>query len=270
MQVRAALGAIALASALSAAAVAAAPPANESDNWSGYAATGASFKSVRASWVQPVAQCFGRSAGQTSSSFWVGLGGDLRRSYKIEQIGTSADCYADGSVDDFAWFELWPAGNVPLELRVLPGDRIAAAVTLGRASVHFSLVDATRHEYFSRTLAIHAPDGSSAEWIAEGPARVVHGHHEVESMTDFGSIRFTNASATSNRGAGSISSRKWRAQKIDFRSDGVDPGSGFSGLLETADAAHGFPSRLSRGGASFEVVWRRGLAGGKSAPPGSA
>src|SRR5690348_4164532 len=41
-----------------------------SSNWSGYAATGAKFTSVTASWVQPAAKC---TSATTYSSFWIGL-----------------------------------------------------------------------------------------------------------------------------------------------------------------------------------------------------
>jgi hypothetical protein len=57
---------------------------------------------------------------------------------------------------------------------------------------------------------------------------------------------------------------------INFISSRLDPGSAVSGIVASADAAHGFPSPLDQGGSSFKVVWRRGPAGGKSAPPGSA
>jgi peptidase A4-like protein len=269
MGLRASVAALLLAGALCATG-SASPRARKSDNWSGYAATGAVFKSVRASWVEPVAQCFGRSAGETSSSFWVGLGGELKRSYKLEQTGTEADCVDDGAAYYFAWFELWPAESVPLSMRILPGDRITASVGLGKATVHFILDDVTRHERVSKTVEMPAPDGSSAEWIVEAPAVLSHGHHQIDPMTDFGSVRFTKASATSTNGSGSISSRGWRARVINFISSRIDPSSAISGIFESAEAAHGFPSALSPDGSSFRVVWRRGPAGGKSSPPGSA
>ncbi len=269
MRPRAAVVALLLTAAFCATA-GASPRAKKSDNWSGYAATGAAFKSVSASWVEPVAQCFGRSAGETSSAFWVGLGGELKSSYKLEQTGTEADCLDDGNAEYFAWFELWPLESTPLTMRVGPGDRIAASVRLGRASVHFRLLDVTRHEQFSKTVEMRAPDGSSAEWIVEAPAVLSHGRHQIDPMTDFGSVRFTKASATSTDGRGSISSRRWHTRVINFISSGLDPGSAASGIFASADAARGFPSTLDRGGSSFKVVWRRGPAGGKSAPPGSA
>ncbi len=269
MRARAPVAALLLAAILCATA-GASPRAKQSDNWSGYAATGAAFKSVSATWVEPVAQCLGRSAGETSSAFWVGLGGELKSSYKLEQTGTEADCFDDGTAGYFAWVELWPLESKPLTMRIEPGDRIAASVRLGKETVHFTLDDVTRHEHFARTVEMHAPDGSSAEWIVEAPAVLSHGHHQIDPMTDFGSVSFTKASATSTSGSGSISSRRWHARVINFISSRFDPGSAVSGIFASADAAHGFPSALSQGGSSFEVVWRRGPAGGKSAPPGSA
>ncbi len=259
-----------LAMALSATAQAAAPR-DKSDNWSGYVAVGSVFKTIRAHWVQPGAQCFGRSSGETSSSFWVGLGGELRSSYKLEQTGTEADCLSNGTPEYFAWYEVWPAQNVAIDFAIFPGDKISASVGLGPESVTFVLTDVTRHEHFARSFQISEPDGTSAEWIAEAPSYSENGRHRIDPLTDFGSVRFTNASATSAHGqTGSISSPAWHQKAINFLSGHVDPKNPLSGILETADSAHGFPSALTRGGTSFRVVWRRGLSKGSTAPAGSA
>jgi hypothetical protein len=239
-------------------------PRGSSDNWSGYAAFGVKFKSVRGSWVQPSAQCFGRSTSFTESSFWVGLGGNSRSSYKVEQIGTEADCNPDGTASYYAWYELWPADGVNLHLDIQPGDRIAARVDIGRASVYVSIRNQTTGRRFSKTIPMRNPDGTSAEWIAEAPAITVRHSDQIVPMADFGRIHFTNAAATSASGhTGPISDHDWHESAIEFRSDHGNPGDPVKSFLDSAAAAHGVPTELATGGGAFTIVWKRGFTGTK-------
>ena len=199
MRARVTLAALLVATALCATAEASAPR-DRSDNWSGLRRGGNVFKTIRASWVQPGAQCFGARRVDTSSSFWVGLGGELESSYKLEQTGTEADCLSNGTPEYFAWYEVWPQQNVAIDFPIFPGDRISASVRLGAESVTFTLDDLTRREHFLRSFRISRPDGTSAEWIAEAPSYEVNGQHRIDPLTDFGSVRFTDASATSTGG----------------------------------------------------------------------
>src|SRR5437660_8478779 len=68
----------------------------QSTNWAGYAAhgSGASFRSVQGSWVQPSASCV--RGTQTYSSYWVGIGGYSSSSQALEQVGTGGGCSAFG------------------------------------------------------------------------------------------------------------------------------------------------------------------------------
>ena len=250
-----------------------AAPRGTSDNWSGYAAFGHVFKSVSGSWVQPSAQCFGRSTSTTAAAFWIGLGGNARTSYTLEQIGTEADCDSDGVPDYYAWYELWPAYGHNLALDILPGDRIVARVELARSSVRVSIDDLTGGQRFAKTLPLRRPDGSSAEWIAEAPAVTIRHTDQIVPLTNFGTLTFSGASATSLVGVhGSISDPAWHESAIDFLSDRGDPHNPILSFVDGVAAAHGFPSDLRRGGTAFSITWRRGLTmpTRSTAPRGSA
>src|ERR1700733_10703350 len=90
-----------------------------SSNWAGFAVSGTTFIAVSGSWVQPKATCTGST---TSAAFWVGLGGNSTVSNSLEQIGTSSDCSATGTASYSAWYELVPAGSVPVKLKVYAGN----------------------------------------------------------------------------------------------------------------------------------------------------
>ncbi len=95
-----------------------------SENWAGYAATGAagSLTSVSSSWAEPGVSC---GATDTFSSFWVGLDGDGTPT--VEQTGTEADC-ADGAASYQGWYEIFPNAPVFFSNPVQPGDAMAEIV----------------------------------------------------------------------------------------------------------------------------------------------
>jgi hypothetical protein len=269
------VGATLVAALLAMPAAATPDPRGSSDNWAGYAAYGTTFRSVGGEWAQPAANCFGRSVASTAASFWVGIGGNGPRSTKIEQIGTESDCDADGQPDYYAWYELWPADGVIIadsKFHVEPGDKISAHVSVEGTVVALRLENFTTGDLYADTLTMRAPDLSSAEWIAEAPAVTVHDHDQILPLTDFGTVRFTGATATSTHGhTGPVSDPAWRQQAIDFKSDrahGRDPVTSF---LDTAAAAHGFPSALLRHGGTFSITWSKGehLPAKKNLPPGA-
>jgi Peptidase A4 family len=240
-------------------ATAAAAPRGTSDNWAGYAAYDAHFSSVRGSWTQPPANCFDRRTSYTQASFWVGLGGNDASSNAVEQIGTDSDCDTDGAPDYYAWYELWPADTVVLRLDVEPGDRLSASVAVKGSFVLLRLLDHSTGELFSRRVRMRRPDTSSAEWIVEAPTASVRRSDQVVPLTDFGTIRFSAASATSRLGhIGSIKDRDWQEQAIDFQSDVGPRNDPIERFVDSAGGAHGFPTGLSRGGRGFSVTWVEG------------
>ena len=245
-----------------------------SSNWAGYVVGGSDsntqFSNVSGSWVQPTSKC---SSGQDYAAFWVGIGGDDGQSSSLgqsslgdggstslEQIGTQGDCTGNGT-EYYAWYELVPAAPVQLSLAIHPGDHISASVGVNGSNIAFSLTDKTTGQSFTKTIQASNPDTSSAEWVAEAPSQCDgSGNCTPLPLSDFGTVDFTNATATANGHTGTISDPNWTAQPIALGSGGTyDVGYGSS--QNTAGAT---PSSLSSDGSSFSVAWQQSGAGSSS------
>jgi uncharacterized membrane protein YgcG len=230
-----------------------------SENWAGYVvggsgSSGQQFKSVSGSWVAPTASC---TNGPGYSAFWVGLGGS-GQSNSLEQAGTEADCSASGTPSYFAWYELVPQAPVKVNLAVHPGDHISSKVTVAGSNVTISLSDQTTGASFSKTLQMSTPDVSSAEWVAEAPSSCDQTVSNCSplSLADFGTVQFTNASATSTNGhTGTISDSNWSASAVTLSPSA--PYQGFAGypVASANGSAGAAPSALSSDGSSFSVKW---------------
>jgi len=156
-----------------------------STNWSGYAATGARFTSVSASWIEPTVVC----SGTAYSSFWVGIDGDT--SGTVEQTGTDADC--SGSTPQYyAWYEMYPKFPTNISNPVQPGDALNASVTTdGVGRFTLTIADSTQGWTFSTRQRLKSAALASAEVIAEAPSS----RSGVLPLADFGTVNFANAMA---------------------------------------------------------------------------
>jgi hypothetical protein len=242
-----------------------------SSNWAGYAvassdpATPVSYTSVSGAWVQPAATC---TRGQkTYSAFWVGLGGVADVAQTLEQIGTESNCAADGTATYDVWYELVPAASVPVKLRIFPGNRVSASVTVSGQLVTVELKNLTRKTSFTKRLTMAAPDVSSAEWIAEAPSACADsGGCTTLPLANFGTLSFTSAKATASGHTGTISDAAWSPTAIDLEgSAGGSFGRRFGAMAPAAGAT---PGDLSRDGASFSVAWLES-APDQGGPPAS-
>ena len=226
-------------------------------NWSGYAAVSPAtetvpsadspltFRDVTGSWTQPKASCVkGRS---DAAAFWVGIGGFNEDSSTLQQLGTTAQCSSRGVATYFVWWEIVPAPEVRVPLKVRPGDRVTAAVLVNGSKVTMSIKNLTRRTRFSTTVRVSQPlDVSSAEWIAEAPTACTrNGVCEVVPLTNFGSVTFGKAAATSNKVSGTITDPAWLATPLQLIPDTPAGGPGAS------------PGALSADGRSFRVAWQR-------------
>lgn len=174
--------------------------ASDSTNWSGYAAYGTTFASVQGNWIQPRANCEAVSKhGFAIAAFWVGLDGYENKT--VEQTGTEADCAGSAPVYR-AWWELYPKASVLIGGAVNPGDRMHAQVTQGE----LVLQDLTAEWTFKKSFLPGSLAFGSAEWIAEAPAR--------NALTDFGSVRFSSATAGNGVLSGGIESGAWSDDAI--------------------------------------------------------
>jgi hypothetical protein len=221
-----------------------------STNWSGYAAatnlnnpaTG-SVTAVSASWVVPTvtAPRFGRYY----SSAWVGIDGFSDQT--VEQLGTEQDV-TNGKASYNAWWEMYSSGRgMPEQVisgfTVKPGDAITASVQYqGSGNFLLTITDSTRNETFNTTQNTNATQSpiaaqSSAEWIVEAPT--VGGRQAT--LANFGTITFSNSSATINGVSGPINDSAWQNEAIDMITTR-------GALLDTASA-------LTSGGTAFTMTY---------------
>ena len=231
-----------------------------SGNWSGYvvgAKDNRTYKSVTGSWVQPTATCDARD-GDTYGAFWVGLGG-VSSAEALEQDGTEVNCSAEGRATYYAWYELVPKAPVKVDLAVHPGDHMTATTTVNGHDVTESIVNQTTGASFTKTLTMANPDVSSAEWIAEAPSQCRGSVNNCTalSLTNFGEVAFTSATATDSTGhTGSPSDAEWQTAALTLDSS-QSAGAQYVGLSSGGGAT---PSALSGDGSSFSVTYRRSTA----------
>jgi hypothetical protein len=173
--------------------------AEQSLNWAGYAATSSTpFTGVTASWVQPAATCTG---GNQYAAFWAGLDG--YNNSTVEQAGTEVDC--SGNTPAYsAWYEFYPnEAAVILPSATDPvkaGDHLTATVGWV-ASTGFTVTLKDTPQVGTPWTATGTPANptdvsgatrTTAEVIAEAPSI----GNQVAPLTNFGSVQFTGAEAT--------------------------------------------------------------------------
>src|SRR5919201_2626380 len=235
------------------------PDSTVSVNWAGFWVTGfrrtkaskGPFTRVSATWVQPEATC--AALKPTYSALWVGIGGVTVNSRALEQIGSAADCGFDAQARHYFWYEIWPAPPLGVTADVEPGDVVAASVTIVRKKVTFRIANVTRGTNFARAVKMKAPDRSSAEWIAEAPADCnAVGICRGNELTNFGTVAFSNATATSKGHVGPISDAVWHTTHADLQPSA--PSDGF--VIPAVGSGSAVTGNLAPAGASFSIAWQ--------------
>jgi hypothetical protein len=229
-----------------------------STNWAGYAGeTNLSDPSlgvvsaVAGTWVVPTVTG-NRTAAYSAA--WVGIDGfedaqltalfsqlstkqrnaAILATQTVEQIGTSQD-WTGKKAQYYAWLEFYPQNAYEIEgFPVSPGQTITGSVTyLGSNKFLVELTNITENVSFAATMEFSG-DRYSAEWIAEAPSSST----SILPLADFGTINFSNCSATIDGAQVPISGTSW--EQIDM----------VSGKTEEAAA-----SALNSGGSAFSVTW---------------
>lgn len=225
----------------------------QSSNWSGYADTNDTYKSVASTWIEPTVDCSsgGVSGGgllgglgggpSTASSFWVGLDG--YSSSSVEQIGTDSDCNS-GTPSYYAWYEMYPNPSVTLpgQYAVSPGDVMTGwiASNPGGTSFYMALKDATKGWYFSTTQTGSGFARSSAEVIAEAPSACTVLFCSEVALANFGKVNFSAANLIDNGGRqGTLAA--FNANEIT--------------MVSQTGTTMATPSNLSPDGSAFSVTW---------------
>jgi hypothetical protein len=187
---------------------------DQSSNWSGYADMGSGFSAVNGNWKVPTLSC---TSASSYSSEWIGIDGAT--SSTVEQDGSEADCSGGGASYD-AWYEMYGDSAVnngnevelsPSSYPVYPGDAMTASVSVANNVWTLAISDAgsAAHSHnwqFSTNVNYTGASQSSAEWIVERPeiCYIFFGC-SLTTLANFGSVTFTNASATDNGTTGPIS-----------------------------------------------------------------
>ena len=194
--------------------VSVAPPLDQSSNWSGYADMGSGFSAVNGNWTVPTISC---TATTSYSAHWIGIDG--ASSSTVEQDGTEADCSAGVATYD-AWYEMYGDTAVnngsevelaPSSYPVYPGDAMTASVSVENNVWTLAISDAgsSAHAHtwqYSTNINYAGAAQSSAEWVVERPeiCYIFFGC-SLTTLANFGSVTFTNSTATDNGTNGPIS-----------------------------------------------------------------
>ncbi len=187
----------------------------QSENWSGYAATGGTFSSVSGSWTVPSVTCPAET--NTYTSQWIGIDGYA--SDTVEQDGTLAACLS-GTPHYNAWYEMYgdeavdEGAEVALSSSsypVSPGDAMTASVSVADSVWTLAIADTTRGWSYSIEIPWAAPWRSSAEWIVERPEV----GYSLSELADFASASFTGASASDGTTSGPISAFSFQPIEMD-------------------------------------------------------
>lgn len=203
---------------------------NTSHNWSGYAATGGGYTQVAGTWTVPQ---FAADGAAGIDAAWVGIGGV--RSRDLIQAGTQQSVSGSGRTQYQAWIEVLPRSSRPVSLQVHAGDSIT--VDISEQSPDQWLIQFTNNttgQTYETTQQYHSSH-SSAEWVEEAPSG---GRGGVLPLDNFGTIDFSNGSATKNGQSVSI----------------AEAGAKAITMVGNNDQALAVPSGLGADGASFSVA----------------
>lgn len=211
-------------------------------NWSGYATvpktriTAGTVTAVTGSWTVPHLTA---TPDDAYSSIWVGIDG--YSSNTVEQIGTEQD-WINGSQQNYAWFEMYPAGSYMLVgFPVDVGDSITANVHyVGRNTFQLTIYNNTKRVYAvipsSYTRSSNALR-SSAEWIVEAPSD----GSGVLPLANFVSATLTNCSATISNKTGPINYVLWKFDQLN--------------MVTSGGTVKALTSNLVNSGKGFTVLW---------------
>jgi hypothetical protein len=188
----------------------AAPIAANDSNWAGYIIASdlqnpqANVTGVSASWIVPTVTI---SSQDAFSAVWIGVGGFFDST--LIQTGTEQNSVGEQS-EYYVWYELLPDYSTTIDsIIVSPGDQINASIQLVDPYAHIWSIyieDVTTGQVFQNEF-IYTSSQLSAEWIVERPEKTSRrSPGTLTSLTDVGTISFTNCQATIGEQSGSISS----------------------------------------------------------------
>jgi hypothetical protein len=166
-----------------------------SNDWSGYSVSTSlknpqpTVTSVTGSWTVPSVT---PTQGYSYSATWIGVGGQFDQT--LIQVGTQHNSL-NGGLEYSAWYELLPDLPVTITtMQIKPGDTIKATITQTNSITNtwsINIGDQTTGQSY-RTSVVYGSQMLSAEWVVERP---IIGNR-VGALANFGSVKFTDCSAT--------------------------------------------------------------------------
>jgi len=162
-------------------------------NWAGavWSEGQGTFTSVTGTFTVPTAS----GSGSSSASAWVGIDG---ASCGNAILQTGVDFNADGTYD--AWYEWYPAGAVDFQnFPINSGDIITVTVTATSTTSGTAVIEnTTQNQQVTQDLtSSSALCEQDAEWIVED----FEENGGLVPFADFGTVTFSQASATSSSGS---------------------------------------------------------------------
>ncbi|HET9059411.1 MAG TPA: G1 family glutamic endopeptidase [Acidimicrobiales bacterium] len=164
-----------------------------SDHWAGYVAYGGRYIRTTSTWLEPAVRP--SKCRFSSLTIWAGIGGYA--SPALAQDGTAVGTPGIGQHQ--AWWEMTPAGMVPVPLYATVGRRFTAEVHyLGGGRFSFFMEnDFTGAAWSGVEKSTNGATLATAEAIVERPclARCTSADASYANLTNFGRLSFVSARA---------------------------------------------------------------------------
>ncbi|MEM3181458.1 MAG: hypothetical protein QXS81_05325 [Candidatus Micrarchaeaceae archaeon] len=143
---------------------------------------------VNASWIVQTAL---KSPKSVYSAQWVGIGGFFSGDNSLIQTGTESD-YSGHAASYGAWYELLPASETAINMKIEPGDHMYASISLVPGTTNqwkIVLKDITENEQFTTTVTYNSSK-LSGEYIEERPELCTVASCSLSTLADFGTAYY--------------------------------------------------------------------------------
>lgn len=136
-------------------------------------------------------------SSEEDTAVWIGIDGYNKNSTNTHLIQTGIQgVNINGTVTYSAWYELIPAPETPINMKIKPNDIISAQISLinQNSSIwNIYLKDLTSNQIFSQNVS-YSTQMQTAEWIVESPTSLFpNGTMSIDTLAPFSQVQFSNA-----------------------------------------------------------------------------
>jgi hypothetical protein len=184
----------------------------------GYAIAGQSGTYTQAEGTITVPHASCPAVSESHTAIWVGLDG-VDGTNTVEQDGLLIDCWGHHPPVYQAYTQMYPNDLVRHPILVLPGDTLLMRVSYNPANSTFTLYihDLTSGNGTGSSVSVAAkcPSGyncqrKTAAWIVERPQYKINGVFNYLPLTNFSSVTFSNAVASTQSDYTSYAFTDWK------------------------------------------------------------